>query len=56
MNFRKILGNNVCAYVNDCTAALQRPYTVSEWTFVNNSDYAPGCYNINNLTLSLYDF
>ena len=44
----KILGDNICAYINDCTAALNRPYTIDEWKFVNNSDYRPGIPCIDN--------
>ena len=44
----KNLGNNICAYINDCTAALYRPYTVEEWHAVNNSDYHPGVPCIDN--------
>ena len=44
----KILGDTVCAYINDCTAALYRPYTVEEWHSVNNSNYGPGVPCIDN--------
>jgi hypothetical protein len=50
----KILVDNVCAYVNDCTAALHRPYTVEEWHAVNNSNYGPGVPCIDNFSYNSY--
>ena len=55
----KNLGDNICAYINDCTAALYRSYTVEEWVALNNSDYRPGVpcideFSYNALALNVW--
>jgi hypothetical protein len=41
-----ILGNTVCAYINDCTMSMQHPFTLREWEEMNNSSqFGSSCFN-----------
>lgn len=42
-----ILGNTMCAYINDCTSAMHKSFTLNEWNELNNSSTGrePTCYD-----------
>lgn len=41
----KIVGNNVCAYINDCTSALNRSYTIQDIEMINNGSIEMNCFD-----------
>ena len=41
----KIIGNNICSYINDCTIALSRNYTVDEYENINHEEYMTQCFD-----------
>jgi hypothetical protein len=47
----KIIGNNICSYINDCTSALNRSYTMQAIEMFNNGSIEMNCfdnYNFNS--------
>lgn len=41
----KIICNNICSYINDCTIALNRNYTVDEYKSINHEEYMTQCFD-----------
>jgi SET domain-containing protein len=41
----KIIGNNICAYINDCTSALNRSYTLHDIEIINNGSMQINCFD-----------
>jgi hypothetical protein len=41
----KIIGNNICAYINDCTSALNRSYTIQAIEMLNNGSIKMNCFD-----------
>ena len=40
----KIIGNNICSYINDCTAVFNNNYTMNEYENMNNEIYLSKCF------------
>jgi len=41
----KIIGNNICAYINDCTSVLNRTYTIHDIEMINNGNMSMTCFD-----------
>ena len=41
----KVIGNNICAYINDCTSALNRSYTIQAIEMLNNGSIKMNCFD-----------